>query len=152
MESELDRLEHRAQEVRERLAADLDELILRLQPHRVMRNVVAQARDMPASRGLGRDIVRNVRHNPIPYLLFGIGITGLVWAMTSFSRTRTASRLPEFSEADFAPPRSPRAPAASPVGPAVSTASAIPPAASRQGPRPAAAPEREVDPAGSAER
>lgn len=137
MTSELDRIERRAQEVRGQLALDLDELFLRLQPRRVIRNagayaretVTAYGRDAQAGSGLGRDIVRDMRRNPIPYLLVGIGIAGLTWAISSFSRTRTRARLPEFTEADFVPPPSPRAPAAHPVapaGPGVTAASAPP--------------------------
>lgn len=134
MTSELDRIERRAQEVRGQLALDLDELFLRLQPRRVIRNagayaretVTAYGRDAQAGSGLGRDIVRDMRRNPIPYLLVGIGIAGLTWAISSFSRTRTRARLPEFTEADFVPPSSPRAAAAHPVAPAGSAVTAAP--------------------------
>jgi hypothetical protein len=160
MESELDRLERRAQEVRGQLAQDLDELFLRVQPRRVVRNagdyarekVVVYGREAQTGRGLGRDIVRDMRRNPIPYLLLGIGVAGLVWAITSFSRTRTARRLPEFSEADFAPPASPRAAAVPPVAPSVAVGSAASTAASRPGSSPVSAPEREVSPVTSEER
>jgi hypothetical protein len=132
MTSELDRLERCAQEVRGQLALDLDELFLRLQPRRMARNIAAYARDTQVGSGLGRDIVRDMRRNPIPYLLAGIGVAGLVWAITSFSRSRTASRLPEFSEADFAPPpAAPRSGATSPVAPAVTASSAAATAATR---------------------
>ncbi len=47
-----------------------------------------------AGGDLGRDVVRDMRHNPVPYLLVGIGIAGLVWAVSSFSRRRTRARLP----------------------------------------------------------
>jgi hypothetical protein len=151
MTSELDRLERRAQEVRGQLALDLDELFLRLQPRRMVRNVAVYARDTQAGDGLGRDIVRDMRRNPIPYLLAGIGIAGLVWAITSFSRSRTARILPEFSETDFAPP-APRA-AASPVAPA---APAVTPASATAVARPVApatpAIAREISPVTSAER
>jgi len=155
MTSELDRLEHRAQEVRGQLALDLDELFLRLQPRRVARNVAVYARDTQGGSGLGRDIVRDMRRNPIPYLLAGIGIAGLVWVITSFSRSRTASRLPEFSEADFAPPPAPRAAATSPVAsaaPAVTAASATAPAATRPMSSATPATTREISPVTSAER
>jgi len=133
MTNELDRIERRAQEVRSQLALDLDELFLRLQPRRVINNagayaretVVAYGRDAQAGSGLGRDIVRDMRRNPIPYLLVGIGIAGLTWAMSSFSRSRTRARLPEFSEAEFAPPSRPQTAPVRPVapaGPTVSTA------------------------------
>jgi len=155
MTSELDRLEHRAQEVRGQLALDLDDLFLRLQPRRVARNVAVYARDTQGGSGLGRDIVRDMRRNPIPYLLAGIGIAGLVWVITSFSRSRTASRLPEFSEADFAPPPAPRAAATSPVAsaaPAVTAASATAPAATRPMSSATPATTREISPVTSAER
>ena len=153
MTSELDRLERRAQEVRGQLALDLDELFLRLQPRRIARNVAVYARDTQAGDGLGRDTVRDMRRNPIPYLLAGIGVAGLVWAISSFSRSRTASRLPTFSEADFAPPPSPRAvvPPVAPATPAVA-ASASPTAAIRPVSPAAAPPAREISPVTSAER
>jgi len=153
MTSELDRLERRAQEVRGQLALDLDELFLRLQPRRIARNVAVYARDTQAGDGLGRDTVRDMRRNPIPYLLAGIGVAGLVWAMSSFSRSRTASRLPTFSEADFAPPPSPRAAAAHPVATTAPAVSASPTSAATRLVSPAtAAPAREISPVTSAER
>ena len=155
MTSELDRLEHRAQEVRGQLALDLDELFLRLQPRRMARNVAVYARDTQAGSGLGRDVVRDLRRNPIPYLLTGIGIAGLVWAITSFSRSRTAKRLPEFSEADFAPPPASRTGAVSsvvPAAPAVAAASATTTAATRPISPTTPATTREISPVTSAER
>jgi len=132
MTSELDRIESRAQEVRSQLALDLDELFLRLQPRRVINNagvyarerVVAYARDSQIGSDLGRDIVRDMRRNPIPYLLVGIGIAGLAWVVSSFSRSRTRARLPEFNEADFAPPSRPQTASVRPVAPAGSPVSA----------------------------
>src|SRR3954451_21715631 len=125
MASEIDRIERRAQEVRGQLALDIDELFLRLQPRRVINNagayarerVVAYGRDAQAGSELGRDIVREMRRNPIPYLLVGIGAAGLAWVVSSFSRSRTRARLPEFSEADFAPPSPPPAASVRPVAP-----------------------------------
>jgi len=152
MTSELDRLERRAQEVRGQLALDLDELFARLQPRRMVRNVAVYARDRQTGSNMSRDIVRDVRHNPIPYLLVGIGIAGLAWAMTSFSRSRTRSRLPEFSEADFVPPPSPRATAAAPATAAVVTAASSAPSTATRPVSPAPAPEREISPVTSAER
>ena len=156
MTSELDCFERRAQEVRGQLALDLDELFLRLQPRRMARNVAVYARDTQMGSGLGRDIVRDMRRNPIPYLLVGIGVAGLVWAITSFSRSRTASRLPEFSEADFTPP-APRAAATAPVAPTapavtVAAATATATAASRPVSPATSAPAREISPVTSAER
>jgi hypothetical protein len=146
MTDELDRLERRVQEVRGQLARDLDELFLRLQPRRMVRSVGVQARSPHASGDVGRDVVRDMRHNPIPYLLVGIGIAGLVWAISSVSRIRTQARLPEFSEADFVPPPSPRAAGTPPGGPAGPlTATASPLSASD-------APMREISPADAAER
>lgn len=158
MTNELDRIERRAQEVRGQLALDIDELFLRLQPRRVIRNAGAYARETVVAYGhdaqggsdLGRDIVRDMRRNPIPYLLVGIGIAGLAWAISSFSRTRTRNRLPQFSEADFVPP--PRAAAVRPVAPAV-TAAATPTAAAPAAvpPTPATRPVSTAAPAGTGE-
>ena len=137
MTSELDRIERRAQEVRGQLALDLDELFLRLQPRRIVGNagayaretVVAYGRDTQAGSGLGRDIVRDMRRNPIPYLLVGIGIAGLAWVVSSFSRSRMRARLPEFTEADFAPSSTTRAAAVRPVAPAGPAVTAAAPSA-----------------------
>ena len=151
MASELDRLERRAQEVRGQLALDLDELFLRLQPRHMARSVAVYARDRRVGSSMGHEIVRDMRLNPIPYLLVGFGVAGLVWAMSSISRSRTRGRLPEFSQADFVPPPSPRATAAPAVGPGtspVTAASTIPRAANRPV---SPAPAREISPVTSAE-
>jgi hypothetical protein len=152
MTNELDRIERRAQEVRGQLALDLDELFLRLQPRRMARNVAVYARETQVGSGLGRDVVRDMRRNPIPYLLVGIGLAGLVWAISSFSRSRIASRLPEFSEADYAPPSSSRAAAASPVAPAVTAASTTSTAATRPVSPATSVAAREISPVTSAQR
>jgi hypothetical protein len=143
MTSELDRLERQAQEVRGQLALDLDELFLRLQPRRMVRSIAAHAQDTQAGSGLGHEIVRDMRHNPIPYLLMGMGIAGLAWTMTSLSRSRTRARLPEFSDADFEPPPSPRVAAAVVrATPVTSTSTSTTPAASPA----STAPAREISP------
>jgi hypothetical protein len=155
MANELDRLERRAQEVRGQLALDLDELFLRLQPRQIARNIALYARETQVGDGMGRDSVRDMRRNPIPYLLVGIGIAGLVWAISSISRSRTRGRLPEFSEADFVPPPSPRAtpaPAVAPATPAATAASAIPTAATRPVSPATPAAAREISPVTSEER
>lgn len=104
MTSELDRLEREAQEVRGRLALDMDELLLRLNPHRMAREIAQQARENRTGDGIGREVVRDMRRNPIPYLLIGIGLAGLAWAVASASTARIRRRLPEFRDSDFAPP------------------------------------------------
>jgi hypothetical protein len=152
MTSELDRIERRAQEVRGQLALDLDELFLRLQPRRMARNVAVYARETQAGSGLGRDVVRDMRRNPIPYLLVGIGLAGLVWAVSSFSRSRMATRLPEFSEADFAPPSSSRAGTTSPIAPVVTASSTTSTAATRPVSPATPAAAREISPVTSAQR
>jgi hypothetical protein len=160
MTSELDRLERRAQEVRGQLALDLDELFARLQPRRLITSagdyartrVAAYGREAQAEGELGRDIVRDMRRNPIPYLLVGIGIAGIVWAMTSFSRSRIRARLPEFSEADFAPPRAAAAHPVAPAGPTVTATSAPPTPATRPVSPATPAGTREISPATSPER
>ena len=146
MTDELDQHERRAQEVRGQLALDIDELFVRLQPRRMVRSVGVYAREQRAGNDLGRDVVRDMRKNPIPYLLVGMGIAGLVWAVSSFTRTRTRARLPEFSDADFIPPPSPRA-VGTPAVAASATTAAIPPVS------PASAqPAREISPVTSGER
>jgi len=160
MTDELDRIEHRAQEVRSQLALDIDELFLRLQPRRVVRNAGAYARetviayggDAQSASGLGRDIVREMRRNPIPYLLVGIGVAGLAWVVSSFSRSRTRARLPEFSEADFAPPSPPRAASVRPVAPAAAPTAVAPMGTTRPPTSLTPAGTREISPVTPAER
>lgn len=160
MTDELDRIERRAQEVRSQLALDIDELFLRLQPRRVVRNAGAYARetvvtyggDAQAVSGLGRDIVREMRRNPIPYLLVGIGVAGLAWVVSSFSRSRTRARLPEFSEADFAPPSPPRAASVRPVAPAAAPTAVAPIGTTRPPTSLTPAGTREISPVTPAER
>ena len=94
MTSELDRLERRAQEVRGQLALDLDELFLRLQPRRIARNIAVYARDTQAGDGLGRDVVRDMQRNPIPYLLVRLRRRGTRLGHIELLAIRTASRLP----------------------------------------------------------
>lgn len=130
MTDELDRLERQAQRTRGQLALDLDELLVRLNPRRLTRDVAEYARGTPTD--LGRTMVREMRHDPIPYLLIGIGAAGIAWALASASRTRHQKRLPEFRGADFAPPAAARA-SAEPVVPARPAA-------------PALRPEREISP------
>lgn len=147
MTDELDQHERRAQEVRGQLALDIDELFVRLQPRRMVRSVGVYARQQRAGDDLGRDVVRDMRKNPIPYLLVGMGIAGLVWAVSSFTRTRTRARLPEFSDADFIPPPSPRAVGTPAVTASATSTAAIPPVS------PASAqPAREISPVTSGER
>ena len=147
MTDELDQHERRAQEVRGQLALDLDELFLRLQPRRMVRSVGAHAREKRAGGDLGRDVVRDMRRNPIPYLLVGMGIAGLVWAVSSFSRTRTRARLPQFSEADFVPPPSPRAAETPAIRTSAIATAATPPVSPAS-----AVPAREISPVASGEK
>jgi hypothetical protein len=149
MTDDLDRLERQAQEVRGRLARDADELIARLQPRRLIikagdyarERVVVYGREAQAGGELGRDIVRDIRRNPIPYLLIGLGLAGLAWAVTSFSRARARARLPEFSDADFAPPPRPAA---------TVMAAPVPPTAATRPGSPTPSPIREISPVTSA--
>ena len=101
MTSELDRLERQAQQARGQLAQDLDELMVRLTPRQMAQEAAAYAREMPAD--VGRHLVREIRRDPVPYLLIGFGIAGMAWAIASASRDRARRRLPEFRESDFAP-------------------------------------------------
>ena len=104
MASQLDQLERRAQAVRGQLALDLDELFLRLRPRRMVRDIADFARETPPEAG--RAVVREIRHNPIPYLLIAIGVAGAAWAVAS--RNRVQGRpLPvpaDVRASAFAPP------------------------------------------------
>jgi membrane protein len=98
MTSELDRFERQAAQLRVQLALDVDELGRRLNPRRLVSTAVEYMRetqpDFRAAAGV-------VLHNPIPYLLIGVGAAGTGWAVTSLSRFRSQEHF--WREADTHP-------------------------------------------------
>jgi len=77
-----EQLEQEAEIARTNLAADLDELRHRITPGQIADEVVDYARDTPIAE-FGRNLVRDLRDNPLPLLLIGAGIA---WAIFNSSR------------------------------------------------------------------
>jgi hypothetical protein len=87
MESQSEQFEREAEETRWQLAGTLGELRDRMTPGRVVDQVVDYTRDGPAAEFL-RNLGRDVRENPMPLVLIGIGIA---WLMVASSRTSRAA-------------------------------------------------------------
>jgi hypothetical protein len=87
MKSQSEQFEREAEETRWQLAGTLEELRGRMTPGRVADQVVDYARDGPAAEFL-RNLGREVRENPMPLVLIGIGIA---WLMVASSRTSRAA-------------------------------------------------------------
>src|SRR6266576_1362056 len=87
MELQSEQFEREAEETRWQLAGTLEELRDRMTPGRVVDQVVDYTRDGPAAEFL-RNLGREVRENPMPLVLIGIGI---VWLMVASSRTSRAA-------------------------------------------------------------
>jgi hypothetical protein len=90
MESQSEQFEREAEETRWQLAGTLEELRDRMTPGRVVDQIVDYARDGPAAEFL-RNLVREVRENPMPLVLIGIGIAWLMLASSRTSRAAIAS-------------------------------------------------------------
>jgi len=87
MESQSARLEREAEEARWQLTGTLEELCERMTPGRVIDQVIDYAQDSAAAEFL-RNLGREVRDNPMPLVLIGIGIA---WLMVASSRTSRAA-------------------------------------------------------------
>src|SRR5215467_16356920 len=90
MESQTARLEREVEETRWQLSGTLEELRSRMTAGRVVDQVIDYTRDSPAGdffRNLGREI----RENPLPLVVIGIGITWLLLASNRTSRTAIAA-------------------------------------------------------------
>ena len=87
MESQSEQFEREAEETRWQLAGTLEELRDRMTPGRVVDQVVDYTRDGSAAEFL-RNLGREVRENPMPLVLIGIGIA---WLMVATSRTSRAA-------------------------------------------------------------
>ena len=90
MESQSEQFEREAEETRWQLAGTLEELRDRMTPGRVVDQVVDYTRGGPAAEFL-RNLGREVRENPMPLILIGIGIAWLMVASSRTSRTAIAS-------------------------------------------------------------
>jgi hypothetical protein len=87
MEPQSERLEREAEETRWQLSGTLEELRDRMTPGRVVDQLIDYTRDGPAGEFL-RNLGREVRENPMPLVLIGIGIA---WLMVASSRTSRAA-------------------------------------------------------------
>src|SRR6516164_2393101 len=90
MESESARLEREAEETRWQLSGTLEELRGRMTPGRVVDQVIDYTRDSPAADFLS-NLGREVRENPMPLVVVGIGILWLLLATHRTSRAVIAS-------------------------------------------------------------
>jgi Protein of unknown function (DUF3618) len=87
MKPQSEQLEREAEETRWQLAGTLEELRDRMTPGRVVDQLADYTRDGPAAEFL-RNLGREVRENPMPLVLIGIGIA---WLMVASSRTARAA-------------------------------------------------------------
>jgi hypothetical protein len=90
MESQSEQFEREAEETRWQLVGTFEELRDRMTPGRVVDQVVDYTRDGPAAEFL-RNLKREVRENPMPLVLIGIGIAWLMLASSRTSRAAIAS-------------------------------------------------------------
>jgi len=79
-----EQLEHDAEVARSNLAADLDELRHRMTPGQIVDGLADYARATPVAE-FARNLLRDMRENPLPLLLIGAGIA---WSVIA-SRRRT---------------------------------------------------------------
>ena len=77
-----EQLEREAEVARSNLAADLDELRHRMTPGQIVDEVADYARDTPVAE-FTRNLIRDLRENPLPILLIGAGIA---WSIFNSSR------------------------------------------------------------------
>lgn len=77
-----EQLEREAEIARNNLASDLDELRHRMTPGQIVDEVADYARDTPLAE-FARNLLRDVRENPLPLLLIGAGIA---WSIFNSSR------------------------------------------------------------------
>jgi len=90
MERTSEQLEQEADHTRVQLTRTLEELRARLTPGLVIEQVVDYAREGPAAEFF-RNLGREVRENPLPLVLIGIGIAWLMVASSRSSRTLLAN-------------------------------------------------------------
>jgi Protein of unknown function (DUF3618) len=83
MTRQSEQLEREAEETRALLSGTLDELAARITPGQVLDQIIDYARDGPAAEFL-RNLGKEIRENPLPVILIGLGIA---WLMTSGSRS-----------------------------------------------------------------
>ena len=96
MESQSARLEREAEETLWQLSGTLEELHGRMTPGRVVDQVIDYTRGSPAAEFL-RNLGREVRENPMPLVVVGIGILWLLLATNRTSRAVIASEVDQMT-------------------------------------------------------
>jgi hypothetical protein len=96
MESESARLEREVEETRWQLSGTLEELRGRMTPGRLVDQVIDYTRDSPAT-DFFRNLGREVRENPLPVVMIGIGIGWLLLATNRTSRATIAAAADNFA-------------------------------------------------------
>jgi hypothetical protein len=82
MANQSEKLEQEAGRTRAQLSEVLKELRARMTPGQVIDQLIDYTREGPGA-GLGRNLAREIRENPLPLVLIGIGIA---WLMVASSR------------------------------------------------------------------
>jgi hypothetical protein len=90
MAQQSEQLEREARRTREKLAGTLEQLRMRMTPGQVIDQTIDYMRDGPVAEFL-QNLGREVRENPMPLVLIGIGIAWLMVASTRTSRSVIAS-------------------------------------------------------------
>ena len=89
-----EQLEREAETARTNLAADLDELRHRITPGQIADEVVDYARDTPVAE-FARNLMRDLRENPLPLLLIGAGVAWSIFNSTRRPRIIVAECPPD---------------------------------------------------------
>lgn len=87
MARQSEQLEREAEETRHHLAGALDELRYRVSPGQVVDQLADYVSEGPGAIFM-RNLTREIRDNPVPVLLIGIGIAWLVLASSLSARGR----------------------------------------------------------------
>jgi Protein of unknown function (DUF3618) len=90
MARQSEQLEQEAEQTRGRLSATLEELRARMTPGQIVDRVLDYASEGPAAEFLS-NLGREIRENPMPLVLIGIGIVWLTGASSRSARTIIAS-------------------------------------------------------------
>jgi hypothetical protein len=89
-----EQLEREAEIARTNLASDLDELRHRMTPGQIVDGLADYARETPVAE-FGRNLLRDVRENPLPLLLIGAGIAWSIFNSTRRPRIVVEACPPE---------------------------------------------------------
>jgi ferritin-like metal-binding protein YciE len=90
MANQSEKLEREAGRTRAQLSETLEELRARMTPGQVIDQLIDYAREGPAAE-FRRNLAREVRENPLPLVLIGIGVAWLIAASSRSSRALIAS-------------------------------------------------------------